>query len=100
MRISDWSSDVCSSDLLEQFHRTRTNFCLFTSCRLVMKHRTKQTLMRAHMASYHYVFQCTHFGKQADILKSTGNARLGHLVRRRGREIGRATCRERVCKYL
>ena len=36
------------------------------------------------MATDHDVFQCGHLGKQADVLKSAGNARLRHLMNRGG----------------
>src|SRR3546814_3977515 len=68
MRISDWSSDVCSSDLRrggEQF---------LCSC---------QAFMPAQI--------------------SKGACRLGNNVTRNEhmrREIGRASCRERVCQYV
>src|SRR3546814_7908082 len=67
MRISDWSSDVCSSDLWRAYHRSRPD--------------------------------------RPDALRRPGSGagrrlqwRAGAL--RRHQEIGRASCRERVCQYV
>src|SRR3546814_18722419 len=75
MRISDWSSDVCSSDLRElrgpgqqggrAFERRDAEHC--TTVRYAISRR------RTARSS---------------------------CARRRGAEIGRASCRERVCQYV
>src|SRR3546814_6071583 len=63
MRISDWSSDVCSSDLtLDELHH-------LVDLRIGV-------IERLHMIG-----------------------RLAHLAGQR-RQIGRASCRERVCQYV
>src|SRR3546814_4442541 len=78
MRISDWSSDVCSSDLLEDELGP-----LDARLRLL-----RRLLLRLHA-------RCS----------------LGHALRGRAllhvvvvaeevHEIGRASCRERVCQYV
>src|SRR3546814_15788464 len=89
MRISDWSSDVCSSDLAAdpQPRRRRAGaerICsglLFTACR-----------RRPH-----------HHRSDADLERRAGlpgYARPLH-ARTGGRmEIGRASWRERVCQYV
>src|SRR3546814_5927407 len=68
MRISDWSSDVCSSDLQRD---------------MVEPQRRKQRGKRRALG---------------------GQQRQRHIVvaaaLRGGREIGRASCRERVCQYV
>src|SRR3546814_2958419 len=75
MRISDWSSDVCSSDLLvDPVEKTiKPRF---------LDKRTRE------------------FG--LDVQKMIGAGVLGH--RKVGEigvsEIGRASCRERVCQYV
>src|SRR3546814_5792667 len=83
MRISDWSSDVCSSDLhigtvaLEQM--------LAAGCELVVNDLGKgvSPLDRIVETEASYVMGVpTH---AIDIL---------------GEEIGRASCRERVCQYV
>src|SRR3546814_9159081 len=77
MRISDWSSDVCSSDLLAGVEACRTTpvtgaprapYCLMGVC-----------------------FECL------VTIDGTGN-RQGCLMPLE--EIGRASCRERVCQYV
>src|SRR3546814_12301860 len=101
MRISDWSSDVCSSDLGQP--------------RLLVADQDREVL--GHVAALH--------GVDADLFQSLGELlQLRRAVelaaipetagpgedRRdgvRGRllallvlEIGRASCRERVCQYV
>src|SRR3546814_2683359 len=78
MRISDWSSDVCSSDL------------------------------RAVDLQRHGPDVGAALGRGADAgplpdvgLRRHGAGKLGLGRRcRAGREIGRASCRERVCQYV
>src|SRR3546814_10303728 len=79
MRISDWSSDVCSSDL---------------GARTVDVDRREDALLGQ--------------GPRQTQLHVAGALELleDHLVHLRagldqgGREIGRASCRERVCQYV
>src|SRR3546814_16097088 len=49
MRISDWSSDVCSSDLLQTLHRARS--------RLVAARKTLVNQLRAILLERGYVFR-------------------------------------------
>src|SRR3546814_10014672 len=72
MRISDWSSDVCSSDLGS---------------------RTASEAER--LAGNHPPRYCGSGGAEP----ITKGPWRGHFDRRR-REIGRASCRERVCQYV
>src|SRR3546814_5035602 len=79
MRISDWSSDVCSSDLLRahlverrELHRTG-----------VLDFDDVPTELRLHR-------QC------GQAFAGIGQRRAGGL----GEQIGRASCRERVCQYV
>src|SRR3546814_12282052 len=97
MRISDWSSDVCSSDL----HGVAVEL--------------QQVLVVAELGErlHHLAFQPLH-QLQGDVEEVAGAAgRVEHaggaelavevlrLLHRRlaVAEIGRASCRERVCKY-
>src|SRR3546814_5512848 len=66
MRISDWSADVCSSDLGAADFRAA-------------EHQTD--MRRAGVAT---AFRKAHVGHHAEA----------------GAEIGRASCRERVCQYV
>src|SRR3546814_5277067 len=77
MRISDWSSDVCSSDLLWQLHRIDPN-----------------------------VPRGEQFGAVKQLLDE-GVIRFAGLsevtveeIEAAAKEIGRASCRERVCQYV
>src|SRR3546814_18048136 len=71
MRISDWSSDVCSSDLHRSACRPDSGF---------FRHSRRQRLCLAVAAGRYLAFAGA---EQPD----------------RG-EIGRASCRERVCQYV
>src|SRR3546814_13613476 len=73
MRISDWSSDVCSSDLLD--HRGLRPFA-----NLVLNRYLQQRDEVAALA----------------LLPLFLSARAAV----RAQEIGRASCRERVCQYV
>src|SRR3546814_5265849 len=83
MRISDWSSDVCSSDLLvdESDDRHRTQ-----AAHLEQFQRLRLDALRG-VDHHHRAVDCGEgaIGILAEI-----------LVPRR--EIGRASCRERVCQ--
>src|SRR3546814_2647852 len=76
MRISDWSSDVCSSDLVERGG-----------------HRRVSAADRGGDAVAEDERQ---FGRKSAGL--IGVRRNANTVS--GPEIGRASCRERVCKYV
>src|SRR3546814_7335205 len=76
MRISDWSSDVCSSDLVDEV------VCYDVHCS-VLSDGVSAVVLGGHEQD------------RVDI----GD---GLLERARDRriEIGRASCRERVCQYV
>src|SRR3546814_10547068 len=75
MRISDWSSDVCSSDLL---------FLVIAHDGCARPHAiTRAVSVAATVAAY--------ADMRAVIIVSLPNA---------GLQIGRASCRERVCQYV
>src|SRR3546814_6757237 len=81
MRISDWSSDVCSSDLVGLVDVLRV---------AGQSHPAERTDAAAE--------QRQDIGRhEAREVESLGDADfLGHLAD----EIGRASCRERVCQYV
>src|SRR3546814_12747646 len=101
MRISDWSSDVCSSDLRGK-------------CRL------EAALVEAHLANLTQCFGARqHFGRGAAIAKhvedifcliANGIEQVEFAERFKlvaqiaqhdaDQEVGRASCRERGCKYV
>src|SRR3546814_7130338 len=75
MRISDWSSDVCSSDLTDGIVR------------------------------HHVDDAQAHEGGEADrrpavVGEHQEGAAVGDEAAVQGDEIGRASCRERVCQYV
>src|SRR3546814_8594022 len=74
MRISDWSSDVCSSDLLGR--------------------DVLQYIVHGAQVSLYVGFSAAF---AATILGSLIGAVSGYVG---GREIGRASCRARVCQYV
>src|SRR3546814_2834468 len=84
MRISDWSSDVCSSDLYEMLQR-----CVKAGVAALANpptHGANDRELVAELASV-----------------STGVAHVERLLDRvlfTACEIGRASCRERVCQYV
>src|SRR3546814_2054763 len=67
MRISDWSSDVCSSDL-----RSRAT----AACEMVWRKARADSDFKAFAKAFRPVLDLTR------------------------EEIGRASCRERVCQYV
>src|SRR3546814_20237251 len=87
MRISDWSSDVCSSDLPD---RPRPGLLL---CR-------RPLAPGLQLGGQH---RCDRFADHAQLRYpgpgTVGNARDG-APEVAARQIGRASCRERVCQYV
>src|SRR3546814_12195981 len=97
MRISDWSSDVCSSDLLTTHrpeHRTDVVHDQLRNFR-------RREMTAAIMAAFeHQVEHRLQPGTKA------GRSVMGEMADPRRRlhqrfeELGRASCRERVCQYV
>src|SRR3546814_8188825 len=87
MRISDWSSDVCSSDLgpLSPSGESEAR-----RVRAGLEDGQADPVGSAHSLR-----------RRALAGTSDGPVRSGRVDRwRGGREIGRASCRERVCQYV
>src|SRR3546814_4583924 len=84
MRISDWSSDVCSSDLANP-RRIR---------RLTSAHAAAIAIGMATMAESTELDAQTLVARMA----SAGRAAQRRMASLRSDEIGRASCRERVCQ--
>src|SRR3546814_17726999 len=89
MRISDWSSDVCSSDLIAQVDalerrpaRPAIGTCATSANRRVVLGRTRVLYVRVVMAT-----------------KRTAHQHPPLRSGTRPGQNGRASCRERVCKY-
>src|SRR3546814_1852671 len=84
MRISDWSSDVCSSDLFEI-----TLACAASAHRRLLLSYFQELVEQAITA-----------GQLAAAALSTSSVATGTGASGEIEEIGRASCRERVCQYV
>src|SRR3546814_11996884 len=79
MRISDWSSDVCSSDLLAVCCKSASACCSNSS--------SSWTIAESKLST-----RC--------ISTSQMISNLSRSLLRRRRKLGRASCRGRVCQYV
>src|SRR3546814_8710047 len=102
MRISDWSSDVCSSDLNRTAFATLYNdnrqrvyryFQYRVRNRQLAEDLTQEVFVRALRRVSAFTFQGSNF--EAWLVTIARNLYFDHLKS----EIGRASCRERVCQY-
>src|SRR3546814_17472051 len=92
MRISDWSSDVCSSDLQGRFRPP----CDLTA------HKRRATVACAQewrmawivLKKPSWYLRCTTRSLRSELLWSHATSASPWL------KIGRASCRERVCQYV
>src|SRR3546814_5991558 len=102
MRISDWSSDVCSSDLLRYGKGARSPKC----CDRGIMRRSPPGASRWRRNTHGYGGRI--FGSATRALGSSlplarGDRRRTNemnLIQTLEAEIGRASCRERVCQYV
>src|SRR3546814_19643192 len=103
MRISDWSSDVCSSDLPCVFCSsgwngggTASGSALLSRLRTgpvvrpVAQQAVAQQVVLAQAAAKLVIGQAELAGRGALVV----------ALCRQGLQIGRASCRERVCQYV
>src|SRR3546814_12747976 len=100
MRISDWSSDVCSSDLRSGVQDRRRPIGIEQRI-LALGERGGRNLLlqRTRTRRRHFdVRQVAHVLALRVILAML-LARGVPVAFRAGAEIGRASCRERVCQY-
>src|SRR3546814_13514334 len=116
MRISDWSSDVCSSDLI-RYARAVLDGDLGArgegqgegnairpidvgEAGPLVKRGIEQRVAGENQIGEVAVDQVgrTRIGDQAVLEAAVGN--MQPLGDRDGHEIGRASCRERVCQYV
>src|SRR3546814_16571704 len=106
MRISDWSSDVCSSDLashslhlgIELIHQRRDGQCRAIGARLIKR----QAQVLAHPVDGEAEIEAVLRHRFPTIvhlpaLRRAPGDRLEYLVEIK---IGRPSCRERVCQYV
>src|SRR3546814_10883794 len=122
MRISDWSSDVCSSDLTivglrSELHELmesaagiyREDALLREACKKVaaLRQRYRTLAIDDHSMVFNtQLFQALELGAMLDIGEAMVHAALARRESRGAHqrldfpEIGRASCRERVCQYV
>src|SRR3546814_10569906 len=125
MRISDWSSDVCSSDLLMEPHypkpgNGRRPYPLETMLRIHFMQLWFSLSDPAMEEALYDSFSMRQFARLGDgrVPDETTILNFRHLLEKHGiaeealeavnlllqdqgiQEIGRASCRERVCQYV
>src|SRR3546814_17792451 len=103
MRISDWSSDVCSSDL-EQGEASEPAVTARRSIGRI------EDAIRVNTPNYDYYYLCPELRRKRMIpvltrTRAKSLDEFGKLVHHSGEEyihvpIGRASCRERVWQYV
>src|SRR3546814_9237229 len=94
MRISDWSSDVCSSDLVSDAREGiwRHGLALAELLKYAMKHRLDSIEDVILRDEAHFDIKLVEFARR------TIGTGVFVTKARRDLEIGRASCRERVCR--
>src|SRR3546814_11002975 len=101
MRISDWSSDVCSSDLDGAAIQAQPG--LVMQFQLVATQRPAQFAFQVSEAAGIAIDAFVEYMKGAALCALGllhGDMGVPHQRVRAGLEIGRASCRERVCQYV
>src|SRR3546814_13735431 len=119
MRISDWSSDVCSSDLqlvaARQAQAGRDAEALLASARKTLADERAQALAEAHHSAFalgvtiaQRLFAELPATLRAEALRTQVTdyltrlpaAQRQQLIGAGAHQIGRASCRERGCQYV
>src|SRR3546814_20298230 len=100
MRISDWSSDVCSSDLVPH----AGSIGVAPTLPLPIPHSSPSGLTRGSRAGDEAVALDARVKPELSRLRYsmhlTASGDSGCQARGPCAEIGRASCRERVCQYV
>src|SRR3546814_12871242 len=98
MRISDWSSDVCSSDLVFDIHGGGLDLVFPHHENEIAQSRCAHGTAEMARLWMHNGYVVVNGEKMS---KSLGNFfTVRQLLEEGLREIGRASCRERVCQYV
>src|SRR3546814_15234273 len=97
MRISDWSSDVCSSDLTEHFSSMGANgfAAAIGDSWTMIPTELDPPLHTGFRALLNPLFSPPRMRAMEDKVRK---AARHHIASFKDTEIGRASCRERVCK--
>src|SRR3546814_5528908 len=107
MRISDWSSDVCSSDLtfpglLDELNRLAFPYRWAT--RAIMLDKTDATKLTARIRRQWFAKRKSVAAILKEVMTNEASTLLdsaaSHKDADADQEIGRASCRERVCKSV
>src|SRR3546814_11482366 len=101
MRISDWSSDVCSSDLAQETNMA-LHFELVTPAKLVRSEDVHMVVVPGSEGDFgvqegHAPFMSTIRDGAIQVFASATGQPETIMIEG---EIGRASCRERVCTYV
>src|SRR3546814_9639238 len=110
MRISDWSSDVCSSDLINAKRKIRIAKGSGTTVQEVNKllkmHLEMSNAMKKirKMGGLKGLHGMMGKGGMGGVGNQLGGPELGDMMKGMDAglpgQIGRASCRERVCQYV
>src|SRR3546814_1084376 len=96
MRISDWSSDVCSSDLIHQLRGDRPPSLDPMMALVAADMNEVNSAILDRMQS-----EVPLIPELAGHLIAGGGKRMRPMLTLAcGKQIGRASCRERVCQYV
>src|SRR3546814_17770706 len=103
MRISDWSSDVCSSDLAAQNRGELLykNICAWVTDNFVNPEMTSELVAdHFHISSRYIQNLFAKYGGGTTFVSFLREKRLRHAWGMLVSAIGRASCRDRVCQYV
>src|SRR3546814_2603277 len=106
MRISDWSSDVCSSDLIVRIMRIWTQTLIPPAITMTLYFVIFGKLIGSRIGSIEGGFSYMQYivpglVMMSIITNSYGNITSSFFGAQFSRaEIGRASCRERGCQYV
>src|SRR3546814_11086815 len=98
MRISDWSSDVCSSDLIDNL--PATDAAGYAGLEDEVDFHSWQMLEGVGLSTLLGVGTELSIGDDESDLVRAIRQSSQQSAAQAGQQIGRASCRERVCQYV